>query len=119
MRQAAHELEEKLEPAPANLAAGYHKHILVCLTGRPSSAMLILRVRRVADYLQAGCVALDVSTAAGMEPMDETVKRHMSSRNLRIDTHIVSAGNVSGAIADFARSQGVTQIFMRRSAPLS
>jgi two-component system, OmpR family, sensor histidine kinase KdpD len=121
MRHAAHELEEKLEPAPAdlNVASGHHERILVCLTGRPSSAMLIRRARRVADYLQAGCVALHVAPGDAKDAIDETVKRHMSfARNLRIETHIVKAENVAGAIAEFARNENVTQIFMGRSSPL-
>jgi two-component system sensor histidine kinase KdpD len=121
MRHAAHELEEKLEPAPAGLATstGHHERILVCLTGRPSSAMLIRRARRVADYLQAGCVALHVAPVAANDASDETVKRHMSfARNLRIETHVVKSESVSAAIADFARKERVTQIFMGRSSPL-
>jgi two-component system sensor histidine kinase KdpD len=120
MRHAAHELEEKLEPAPADHSTGaHHDRILVCLTGRPSSAMLIRRARRVADYLQAGCVALHVAPVAATEIMDEIVKRHMSfARNLRIETHVVKANDVSAAIADFARQEHVTQIFMGRSSPL-
>jgi two-component system, OmpR family, sensor histidine kinase KdpD len=119
MRHAAHELEEKLEPAPVPDVAGgpHHDRILVCLTGRPASALLIRRARRVADYLQAGCVAIYVTT--GANELDEAVKRHMSfARNLRIETHIVKADNVPAAIAEFARKEQVTQIFMGRSAPL-
>src|SRR5215469_1338715 len=80
LRQAAQQLEEKLEPASpdVNLASGHHERILVCLTGRPSSAILIRRARRVADYLQAGCVALHVAQDEAKEGIDETVKRHMS-----------------------------------------
>jgi two-component system sensor histidine kinase KdpD len=120
MRHAAHELEEKLEPAPAEHdASARHERILVCVTGRPSSAMLIRRARRVADYLQAACAALYVAPPGEGEALDETVKRHMSfARNLRIDTHIVRSDDVSAAIAGFARKQGITQIFMGRSAPL-
>jgi two-component system sensor histidine kinase KdpD len=120
MRHAAHELEEKLEPAPLDPdLTGHHERILVCLTGRPSSALLIRRARRVADYLQAGCVALHIAPAAAVESIGEAVKRHMSfARNLRIETHIVKADDVSAAIADFARAQHVTQIFMGRSSPL-
>jgi len=116
MRHAAHELEEKLEPAAAaQPQGGRYERILVCLTGRPSSAMLIRRARRVADYLQAGCVALHVAPG----PVDESVERHMSfARNLRIETHIVNNDDISSAIAGFARREGITQIFMGRSAPL-
>jgi two-component system, OmpR family, sensor histidine kinase KdpD len=120
MRHAAHELEEKLEPAPADhdMSSG-HERILVCLTGRPSSAMLIRRARRVADYLQAGCVALHVAPGEAKGAIDESVKRHMSfARNLRIETQIVKAENVSAAITEFARKERITQIFMGRSSPL-
>jgi two-component system, OmpR family, sensor histidine kinase KdpD len=118
MRHAAHELEEKLEPASLEAAGGneHHERILICLTGKPASALLIRRARRVADYLQAGCVAIHVTDG---DTLDESVKRHMSfARNLRIETHIVKAENVADAIADFARKEQVTQIFMGRSAPL-
>jgi len=117
MRHAAHELEEKLESAPAGRAEGREaERILICLTGRPSSAMLIRRARRVADYLQAGCLALHVKR----EPaMDEVAERHLNfARNLRIETHVVQGEDVAKTIADFARNERVTQIFMGRSAPL-
>ena len=66
--------------------------------------MLIRRARRVADYLQAGCVALHVASGEAKDAIDETVKRHMSfARNLRIETQIVKAENVSAAITEFAR----------------
>jgi two-component system sensor histidine kinase KdpD len=49
----------------------------------------------------------------------EAVERHMSfARNLRIETHVISGRDVPLAIASFARTRGVTQIFMGRSAPL-
>jgi len=117
MRHAAHELEDKLEAAPAGQAPAVEtERIMICLTGRPSSAMLIRRARRVADYLQAGCLALHVARGPSM---DEIAERHMSfARNLRIETHIVEGESVAQAIADFARKERVTQIFMGRSAPL-
>ena len=40
------------------------------------------------------------------------------ARNLRIETHVIEARDVRRAIADFARAQRITQIFMGRSAPL-
>jgi K+-sensing histidine kinase KdpD len=46
------------------------------------------------------------------------VERHLTfARNLRIDTHVVTAEDVPGAIAEFARAQRITQIFMGRSLP--
>jgi two-component system sensor histidine kinase KdpD len=129
LRHTAHEVEEKLDAdaaatladspgaEPANpLPAGRPERILICLTGRPSSAILIRRGKRVADYLHAECLAVHV----GEDKANlESVERHMTfARNLRIETHVISGGDVPQAVAEFARSRGVTQIFMGRSAPL-
>jgi two-component system sensor histidine kinase KdpD len=109
MRHTAHEVEEKLFPPTPG------ERILICLTGRPSSANLIRRGKRVADYLQAECLAVHV-TAPGIG--DETVKRHMHfARNLRIQTHVIEGEDVPRTIAEFAHQQRVTQIFMGRSGP--
>ena len=126
MRHTAHEVEEKLRPvqgmpaAPGAAAPEIRprgsERILICLTGRPSSAVLIRRGKRVADYLQADCLAIHV--ARPHETGAEAVERHLSfARNLRIETHIVNADDVPRAISDFARSQRITQIFMGRSLP--
>ncbi|HEV3196264.1 MAG TPA: histidine kinase [Bryobacteraceae bacterium] len=117
MRHTAHEVEDKLdaEPGPvgARPADGRHERILICLTGSPSSAVLIRRGKRVADYLQGDCLAIHVSA----DPRSrEVVERHLSfARNLRIATHVVESADVAGTIAEFARAQGVTQIYMGRS----
>jgi len=133
MRHTAHEVEEKLgivpspegatgpegAGAPANAAMPpRNERILICLTGRPSSAILIRRGKRVADYLHADCLAIHVAGGPMAYPNDrESVERHMSfARNLRIETHVVEAKDVPLAITDFARERGVTQIFMGRSA---
>ena len=120
MRHTAHEVEEKLS-APA-AGAGEHpeplpkgERILICLTGRPSAAMLIRRGKRVADYLQGDCLAIHI---AHQSRDLEAVERHMSfARNLRIETHMVDASDPARAIAEFARSHRITQIFMGRSQP--
>jgi len=133
MRHTAHEVEEKLAAAPA--AAGVEvpvavrsdsgpqgapapqrkDRILICLTGNPFSAVLIRRGKRVADYFQADCLAIHVATPG--EDRDP-IERHLSfARNLRIETHVVDAADVPRGIADFARQQRITQIFMGRSAP--
>jgi len=132
MRHTAHEVEEKLAAAPATVrveavstgAEGVvaeaepdqrrRERILICLTGNPSSAVLIRRGKRVADYLQADCLAIHVA-AVGEDR--EAIERHLSfARNLRIATHVVEEEAVPQAIADFARQQNITQIFMGRSA---
>jgi two-component system sensor histidine kinase KdpD len=107
MRHTAHEVEERLSaPLASRHPGGPVERILVCLTGRPSSAMLIRRARRVADYLQADCLALHVAAQA---PPDPPVERHLSfARNLRIDAHVLTSGDVPQAITTFARSYSVS-----------
>jgi two-component system sensor histidine kinase KdpD len=114
LRHTAHEVEERLAvPGPAPDSTR-HERILICLTSRPSSANLIRRGKRVADYLQADCLALHVCIPFEKDP--ETVERHLSfARNLRIQTHTMSAEDIPRAITEFARAQKVTQIFMGRS----
>ena len=135
MRHTAHEVEEKLSaalplaprtgptpppaagdpPQPAPAPAGPKERILICLTGSPSSAMLIRRGKRVADYLQADCLAIHVVRSSADR---EEVERHLSfARNLRIDTRIVTGDDIPRAIVEFAHGERVTQIFMGRSTP--
>jgi len=134
MRHTAHEVEEKLHSAashgglarpadagmasdPAPAAPAKSERLLICLTGAPSSAALIRRGKRVADYLQADCLAIHVAPPG--ESGREAVERHLSfARNLRIETHVLEAEDVPRAISDFARGQHITQIFMGRSQPL-
>ena len=109
LRHTAHEVEEKRSVVERQ------ERILICLTDRPASAVLIRRGKRVADYLRAGCVAVHVARNAGDR---EAVERHLNfARNLRIETHTLDADDVPRAIVEFARSERVTQIFMGRSQP--
>ena len=128
LRHTAHEVEEKLDASAADsledstqAQAGFkppsrHERILVCLTGRPSSAILIRRGKRVADYLHADCLAVHIGEDSANR---EAVERHMTfARNLRIETHVIPGTDISSAVVSFARARGVTQIFLGRSAPL-
>ena len=109
IRHTAHEVEEKLAAPPRD------ERILICLTGSPSSANLIRRGKRMADYLQADCLAVHVATS---QEEGDPVERHMNfARNLCIQTHVVEGEDVPRTIAEFARAHHVTQIFMGRSGP--
>jgi two-component system, OmpR family, sensor histidine kinase KdpD len=109
IRHTAHEVEEKIGPAVAR-----RERLLICLTGSPSSANLIRRGKRVANYLQAECLAVHVASGPGGR---QEAERHLTfARNLRIETHVLENLDVPAAIAEFARSRGVTQIFMGRPA---
>jgi two-component system sensor histidine kinase KdpD len=111
LRHTAHEVEERL-PSPS----GRHERILVCLTARPASAMLIRRGKRVADYLHGECVAVYV--AKSPQDTDERVDRHLRfARDLHIRTEVLFGRDAAREIVEFARAQGITQVFMGRPRP--
>ena len=126
LRHTAHEVEGRLSdldaPAPgmartARPAAegpARHERILICLTERPSTAVLIRRGKRVADYLQADCLAVHVQRKprSGGPALD----KHLSfARNLHIETHVLQGKDVARTIVDFARERNITQIFLGRA----
>ncbi|MGO4883379.1 MAG: histidine kinase [Bryobacteraceae bacterium] len=130
LRHTAHEVEGRLSDLsappqgalqaaqPSNRPPARHDRILICLTERPSTAVLIRRGKRVADYLHAGCLAVHVerNPAGGPKIRSEALEKHLSfARNLHIETHVLKANDAARAIVDFARERNVTQIFLGRS----
>jgi len=131
LRHTAHEVEGRLSdlpapaPGPAHTARpavqppARHDRILICLTERPSTAVLIRRGKRVADYLHADCLAVHVQReSAGGEPAapNEALEKHLSfARNLHIETHVLRGRDVARTIVEFARDQNITQIFLGRA----
>ncbi len=95
--------------------------ILVNVTADPSTAMLLRRARRVADHLQAVCIAVyvhskDESSAVHAEDRP-TVDRHLRfAENLHIPAEIIHGKNRAQALVEYARKEGVTQIFLTRGA---
>jgi two-component system sensor histidine kinase KdpD len=122
LRQAAHQLEEKRTelreelpaPAPVNEpGSGRRERILLWLTPHPSTAMLIRRARRVADYLGCPCTAVYVEKdAAALEPWLNICV------NLRIAANALECrDNPAKAVAGYARENAITQVFVTRNAP--
>lgn len=121
MRQAAHEVdlrrtaEERWAPGDA----GRQERILLHLTESPATAGLIRRGRRVADYLRADCIGVGIAPAhaGGRRAREarEVLDRHLEfARKLRIETRVLEGGDVAAALVEFARRNGVTQIFLQR-----
>jgi len=131
LRHTAHEVEGRLSdlsvpargPAytarPGAEGPARHDRILICLTERPSTAMLIRRGKRVADYLHADCLAVHVQrngASSGRGGHSEALEKHLCfARNLHIETHVLRGGDVARRIVDFAREQNITQIFLGRA----
>jgi two-component system sensor histidine kinase KdpD len=126
LRQTAHQLEERREelrlPQPVWSSESHRQEsILIWLTPRPSTAMLIRRGRRVADYLNSTCTALFVAREPGMAELSAedrgAMERHMNfCRNLRIQPEVIESPEPAKAVAAWAREHGITQIFVTRDA---
>ena len=127
LRQTAHQLEERREelrlPQPVSaLGSKRGEAILIWITPHPSTAMLIRRGRRVADYLNSSCTALIVSRDDAMSDLsaeDRTaIDRHINfCRNMRIQSEVIQGPDPPKAVAEWAREHGITQIFVTRDAP--
>jgi two-component system sensor histidine kinase KdpD len=104
LRQTAHQLEEKSEPGK--------DRILLWITPKPTTAMLIRRAKRVADYLGCPCTAVysDADTAAVGQWLN-------ICENLRIESRAISCADPAVNVAAFAREQGITQLFVTRDIP--
>ena len=123
LRQAAHEVEQRLDTADANIGTETqtqdHKHnkILVSVTAAPQTAMLIRRAKRVSDFLNAECFAVTVQPTGDLTELSrkdrDAIERHLNfARNLHIETRILEAEDVASALVDFARRNQITQIFL-------
>jgi two-component system sensor histidine kinase KdpD len=132
MRQTAHQIEDRLEgigaepvrePQPVGTGATPgQEQILLWLTPDPTSAMLVRRGHRVADYLHAPCIAVaigrddkfsDLSAAARL-----ALDRHLTfARNLHIEAATAFGADPATTLAEFARQRGITQIFVARNSP--
>jgi two-component system sensor histidine kinase KdpD len=93
--------------------------VLLVIGPDPSSAALIRRGRRVADYLRAECLAVYVSPTAEFNELTseerEHLERHLNfARGLQIETRILQGRRVAETVVNFARLHGVTQIFITR-----
>jgi two-component system sensor histidine kinase KdpD len=95
--------------------------ILIHVTGDPSTAMLIRRGKRVADYLHADCFAVAVSRnteSREATPEWEAVERHLNfARNLHIEARVLQGADVAKTLVEFARLNGVTHLFLARPRP--
>jgi two-component system sensor histidine kinase KdpD len=120
IRQTAQALEAR-QTGNTKTSEGHSEKILVNITADPSTATLLRRARRVADHLQAVCIAVYVysqeESAAAPSEDRPTVDRHLRfAENLHIATEVIHGKNRAQTLVDYARQQGVTQLFLNRSA---
>jgi two-component system, OmpR family, sensor histidine kinase KdpD len=136
LREAAHEVElrqsvydetsglqdARVPESRPSEAAGTQprERILIHITRDPSTAMLIRRGRRVADYLQGDCLALFVHQTPQFSDLPgaerEAVEKHLHfARNLQIETRLLKGHDIAETVVEFAHRNQVTQIFVARS----
>jgi two-component system sensor histidine kinase KdpD len=127
LRQVAHEVDLR-QPRPwssnppgARALSGHAspERILIHITESPSAAGLIRRGRRVADYLKADCFAVCVMPPEGGAAISkearEAIERHLDfARKMHIETRVLDGEDTAEALVDFARRNGVTQIFLAK-----
>ncbi len=93
--------------------------ILILVTPDPSTAMLIRRGKRVADYLHADCFAVAVGRDNDLgdlaTPEREALERHLNfARNLHIEARVLQGHDVASTLVEFARLNGITHLFVAR-----
>jgi two-component system sensor histidine kinase KdpD len=107
---------EKAEPSVAPLA---RDRILIHITPDPSTAMVIRRGRRIADFLGAECLAVFVSSGPDLNGLPkeerEAVEKHLSfAQHLQIETRVIEGHDAADALVDFARRNQITQLLLAR-----
>jgi two-component system sensor histidine kinase KdpD len=126
MRQTAYALESRqLEDAASGASTEAstdpqdRERLLLVIGHDPSSAALIRRGRRVADYLRAECLAVYVSKIPDLRDLSaadrQSLERQLNfARGLQIETRVLQGTEVPETIVNFARLHGITQIFVTR-----
>jgi len=138
LRQTAHEVDVRQEieeetdvplsapdrqkKAQATRAAESADRILIHITADPSTAALIRRGKRVADFLSADCFAVSVHLDSDLRSLPakerEALEKHLNfARNLQIETRVLQGEDVAKSLIDFAHRHQVTQIFLLRHKP--
>ena len=126
LREAAHEVGQKLSSNDLAPSSGdtlqphpqIQPKILVYLTADPKTAMVVRRAKRVSDFLGGQCFAVAVQRDGNLSslpaPGREALEKHLTfARNLQIETRILK-GEAAPVLVDFARQNGITQIFVTR-----
>jgi K+-sensing histidine kinase KdpD len=106
-----------LKEATAIGANRQHK-VLIHLTPDPKTAMVTRRAKRVSDFLGVECLAVLITPAGDLTGLAESerqaLEKHLVfARNLQINAQMLK-GNSASVLVDFARQNGVTQVFVTR-----
>jgi two-component system sensor histidine kinase KdpD len=134
LRQTAHEVDIRHQVPDAEQGApdgratfahlspvsGPRERVLVYVNEHPSTAALIRRGRRVADYLHADCFAVCIVPDADLKKLPgrqrEAIERHLAfARNLHTEARVLQGEDPARTLVDFARIHQITHIFLSRT----
>jgi two-component system sensor histidine kinase KdpD len=126
MRQAAYSIESRLPGDDVAMQPGAEStardRLLLVIGPDLSSAALIRRGRRVADYLRADCLAVYVSRSSDLSDLEPEERAHLErhlnfARGLQIEARILEGTDMPQTVVEFARANAITQIFIPRERP--
>jgi two-component system sensor histidine kinase KdpD len=108
-----HQLADYLRRAGIEQVYGTHERILVCITPRSHAALMIRRGRRQADRFH-GELHVVHARQHGLSASDRAVlEQNLGlAREAGARVEILEGRDPVRAILDFARKQGITQIFL-------
>ncbi len=112
-----HELTEYLDSHGLRMRFGTQERILVAITPRSDARRMLESGRRNADRFHGALFAVYVKQT-GLSPEDQAAldANLEVAKHLRADIHVLESSHPTDAILAFARSQGITQIFVGHSA---
>jgi two-component system sensor histidine kinase KdpD len=130
LREAAFEVEARAATAqmngslpktagPADSPPTTREKILVLLTPHPSTAALVRRGKRVADYFKGECMAVAICPGGRLDTLsraDQTaLEKHLKfAQHLHVPSQILPGQDVARELASFAHAAGITQIYLSR-----
>ncbi len=134
LRETAFEVESRTDPSNAGDSSESHpvqtdsaplegatrtEKVLVLLSAQPSTAALIRRGKRIADYIKGECLAVMVCPTGGLGALSDlqrqAVEKHLKfARDLHIPTHVLCGEDIAQELANFAHAHAVTQIYLPR-----
>lgn len=111
-----HQLEEYLRSNGIAQNYGMQERVMVCITPRANADVMIRRGRRQADRFHGDLYVAYVEQA-GLSPEDDAALQQnlVIAREVNAQIEILSGEELIEALLDFARSKGVTQIFVGHS----
>ncbi len=111
-----HQLEDYLRRKGIEMVYGTHERILVCVTPRSNASLMIRRGRRQADRFHGDLHVVYVEQD-GLSPSDKRVLETNleCARESGAAVEVLHGDDPIDAILDYARRQGITQIFAGHS----